>query len=238
MTRDPILEIVDLDVCYGPTQVLFGISLAVAPGSFATFLGRNGMGKSTLVKSVMGMARAKSGTIRLAEREISNLPIYEISRAGVGLVPEGRRIFPTLTVHENLIAFAANPRGIPSSWTPEKVYSVFPSLQKRSRALGRTLSGGEQQMLAIGRALVTSPRLLILDEVTEGLAPIVSEQIWASLALLKSEGLSIIAIDKNLSPLLSLADQHFIIEKGKVVWSGTSSEFRASQEQLQRYLSL
>jgi branched-chain amino acid transport system ATP-binding protein len=233
-----LLEIADLEVCYRHTQVLFGLSLRIEPGQFVTLLGRNGMGKSTIIKSIVGMLAPKAGTIHFDYTVTTGKPSYEVAREGIGLVPEGRRIFPTLTVHENLVAFAANRRNIKSPWTAERVYQTFPRLKERSRALGRTLSGGEQQMLAIGRALITNPRLLILDEATEGLAPIASDEIWTSLAFLKREGLSILTVDKNLRPLLSLADKHFIVEKGRIVWEGTSTAFTAQEERLQTYLSI
>jgi branched-chain amino acid transport system ATP-binding protein len=235
---DRILEITDLEVSYGPTQVVFGVSLYIEAGAFATFIGRNGMGKSTVINTIVGLLSPKAGTIHLDCTVISGRPPNEIARDGIGLVPEGRRIFPTLTVHEHLVAFAANRRGSNNPWTVERVYAAFPCLRERSRALGRTLSGGEQQMLAIGRALVTNPRLLILDEATEGLSPIVSEEIWSSLANLKQEGLSIIAVDKNIKRLLALASRHFIFEKGRIVWQGTSEQFLAQQQQLEACLSL
>jgi branched-chain amino acid transport system ATP-binding protein len=232
------LTVRDIEAFYGPSQVLFGLSFDVQERECVTLIGRNGMGKSTTVKTIMGLIDAKSGDISLAGKKISGQPAYRIAQVGIGLVPEGRRIFPNLTVRENLVATAANRRKIPDAWTLERVHELFPRLKERERNLGSNLSGGEQQMLAIGRALMTNPRLLILDEATEGLAPLIRAEIWHCLAKLKQSGLSLIVIDKNIGPLLRLADRHFIVEKGRVVWSGTSADLRAQPEKLHEYVGV
>jgi branched-chain amino acid transport system ATP-binding protein len=234
----PLLSVEHVDARYGGTQALFNVSLRLDEGQIVSLLGRNGMGKSTIVKTIMGVLSPAAGSIRFAGSLISNSPSHEIARRGIGLVPEGRRIIPALTVEENLLAFAANRLKRIKPWTLERVYALFPRLQERSRSLAGTLSGGEQQMLAIGRALSTNPRLVILDEATEGLSPLARKEIWQALAALKAQGLSILIIDKQLKPLLSLSDYHFIIEKGRIVWSGSSQEFRDDQARLQPFLSL
>jgi branched-chain amino acid transport system ATP-binding protein len=234
----PLLSLENVYAGYGQSQVLHGMSLHVAPGEFVTLLGRNGMGKSTTVKCMTGLMRAQSGTLHLAGRDITRAPSHQIARAGIGLVPEGRQIFPNLSVEENLLATARVPQGAADPWTLARVYALFPRLQERRSNPGTRLSGGEQQMLAIGRALMTNPRLLILDEATEGLAPLVRRDIWQALAMLKSTGLAILCIDKNLSSMLPLADRHYIVEKGKVVWQGGSDAYLAQQESLQPYLGL
>ncbi|NYT61472.1 ABC transporter ATP-binding protein [Alcaligenaceae bacterium] len=234
----PLLEVVAIDTYYGSSQALFGMDFQVYAGQFITLLGRNGMGKSTSVKSIVGLMAPARGSIRFNGNNINGAPTYKIARAGIGLVPEGRQIFPNLSVHENLVATAHNRQRSNSPWTLEKIYQLFPRLSERSGNLGSNLSGGEQQMLAIGRALMTNPKLLILDEATEGLAPIIRTEIWHCLAELKKTGLSIICIDKNLNSLLPLADQHYIVEKGQVVWSGTSAELSAQKEQLQSYMGV
>jgi branched-chain amino acid transport system ATP-binding protein len=205
---------------YGPAQVLFDVSLSVRAGEVVTLLGRNGMGKTTTIRTIMGLVRTRSGRLVFEGRRLDNRPPFHIAQAGLGLVPEGRQIFPTLTVEENLIATAAARFG-PPQWTLERVYELFPVLAERRGNMGNELSGGEQQMLAIGRALMTNPKLLILDEATEGLAPLVRAQIWACLARLKREGQSILLVDKHIDALLRLADRHVIIEKGCVVWTGS-----------------
>lgn len=234
----PLLDVDHIDTFYGPSQALSGMSFSVMPGQFVTLLGRNGMGKTTSVKSVMGLMSPARGTIRFDGKNIAGLPAYQVARAGIGLVPEGRQVFPNLTVHENLVATAHNRQGQASPWTQEKIYELFPRLDERSGNLGANLSGGEQQMLAIGRALMTNPRLLILDEATEGLAPLIRNDIWHCLTELKASGLAIICIDKNLNSLLPLADHHYIVEKGRVVWSGSSTELRNQREQLQGYMGV
>ena len=233
-----LLELRDIECHYGPSQALFGVSLDVREREVVTLIGRNGMGKSTTVKAIMGMLAPRRGSIRLSGVEIAGQPAYRVARAGVGLVPEGRRIFPNLTVRENLVATAENRHKSRDPWLLGRVYQMFPRLKERERNLGSNLSGGEQQTLAIGRALMTNPRLLILDEATEGLAPLVRAEIWSCLARLKEAGLSLIVIDKNIGPLLRLADRHFIVEKGRVVWSGVSAELRANPQVLHEYVGV
>ena len=233
-----LLQADALEVSYGSSQALFGVSFGVDEGQFVTLLGRNGMGKSTTVKSITGLLRPGRGTIRFNREPIHARASHLIARAGVGLVPEGRHIFPTLTVRENLIATAHNRQRSTEPWTLARIYRFFPRLQERERNLGANLSGGEQQMLAIGRALMTNPRLLILDEATEGLAPLIREEIWKCLAELKKTGLAIICIDKNLSAQLALADRHYLLAKGKVAWSGSSTELRAQADTLRSELSI
>lgn len=223
---------------YGASQALFGIDLDIGPGEFVTLLGRNGMGKSTTVKAVMGLNPASRGAISFDGTDIGRLPAYKVAQRGIGLVPEGRHVFPNLSVRENLVATAHNRQHAAQPWTLERVYALFPRLAERARHLGSHLSGGEQQMLAIGRALLTNPRLLILDEATEGLAPVVREEIWAALDLLKQTGLAVLCIDKNLEPLLATADRHAIVEKGRVAWTGTSREFLDDEARLLRYLGV
>ena len=223
---------------YGASQALFGIDLDIAPGEFVTLLGRNGMGKSTTVKAVMGLNPASHGAISFDGADISRLPSYKVAQCGIGLVPEGRHVFPNLSVRENLVATAHNRQGAAQPWTLERVYALFPRLSERAKHLGSHLSGGEQQMLAIGRALLTNPRLLILDEATEGLAPVVREEIWAALDTLKQTGLAVLCIDKNLEPLLATADRHAIVEKGRVAWTGTSREFLDDEARLLQYLGV
>ena len=233
-----LLEVRALEVAYGPSQVLFGIDLAMAEGQAATLLGRNGMGKTTTLRASCGLQPLKGGSIHFAGERIDGWRPDRIGRAGIALVPEGRQCFPNLTVDEHLVAFFANRRGVSEAWTPSRVYELFPRLKERSKNLGNQLSGGEQQMLAIGRALVTNPRLLILDEATEGLAPLVREEIWACLARLRAAGQSILVIDKYVEKLIALADQHTLIERGQVVWRGSSSELDADHGIWQRYLGI
>src|SRR5574341_438637 len=219
-----MLAVEGLETTYGLSQVLFGVSFRIAPGEVATLLGRNGMGKTTTVLSIMGVVPSRTGSIAFEGREMRGLASYRVAQAGIGLVPEGRQVFPNLTVHENLVATAANRSGRAAPWTLERVYALFPNLAERRRHFGNQLSGGEQQMLAIGRALMTNPKLLILDEATEGLAPLVRGDIYASIGKLKAEGLSILIIDKDVKALSRVADRHYVLEKGRVAWSGTSSE--------------
>lgn len=233
-----LLDVQEVETFYGASQVLFGVSLQVGAGEFVTLLGRNGMGKTTTVKSIMGMVPARRGVVRFSGAELQGAPSYRIAQAGIGLVPEGRQVFPDLTVRENLVATASTRHARGAPWTLESVYAMFPVLRARQNNPGAALSGGEQQMLAIGRALMTNPRLLILDEATEGLAPRVRAEIWRCLARLKEQRLAIIAIDKNIGPLLRLADRHFIIEKGRVVWSGDSSALRGDRKVLSEYLGV
>ena len=238
MSAAPLLSVEGVETAYGTSQVLFGMSLQVARGEVVTLIGRNGMGKTTTVKSVMGMLQPKAGRVVMDGRELQGQPSYRVARAGLALVPEGRKIFPNLTVRENLVATAENRHRLPEPWTLETVYQMFPRLKERERNLGANLSGGEQQMLAIGRALMTNPKLLILDEATEGLAPLVRLDIWRCLERLKGTGLAMVVIDKNIGPLLALADRHYIVEKGRVVWQGGSAELRAQPDVLHRYVGV
>jgi len=233
-----LLRVEEVETCYGSSQALFGVDLRMREGEFITLLGRNGMGKSTLVKTIMGLTPPRHGTILFDGEPIQALPSYKVARKGIGLVPEGRMIFPNLSVRENLVSTANNRRKSADPWSLERIYAFFPRLQEREKNLGANLSGGEQQMLAIGRALMTNPRLLILDEATEGLAPLIRSEIWNCLKELKQSGLSIICIDKNLGPLLRLADMHYILEKGRVVWQGDSASLSGSAETLDQYLSV
>jgi len=234
-----LLEVAGLRAGYGQAQVLFGVDFSMAEGEVVTLLGRNGMGRSTAIKCLFGLLDASDGSIEFAGERISGLQSYQIAKRGLGLVPEGRQIFPNLTVEENLVATArARSNHALKPWTLDRVYGFFPRLQERRANLGSQLSGGEQQMLAIGRALLTNPRLMVLDEATEGLAPLIRAEIWHALGELKAEGLSLIVIDKNLGPLLDLADRHFVIEKGQVVWSGDSSALRADPRVVHEYLGV
>lgn len=233
-----MLEVKEIQTCYGRSQVLFDMSLHVREGEMVALLGRNGMGKTTTIRSIMGLTRARSGSIRFNGLEISALPSYRIAQLGLGLVPEDRQVFPTLTVRENLVATAANHAGNDNPWTLERVFNLFPILAERKDHLGCQLSGGEQQMVAIGRALMTNPRLLILDEATEGLAPLIRAEIWRCLKDLKNSGQSILVIDKSVEVLMRIADRHYIIEKGRVVWSGTSQQLRADPNLRQKFLGV
>ena len=233
-----LLQLEGIETAYGASQVLFGVSLAVQPGECVTLIGRNGMGKTTTVKSIMGMLTPRAGQVAMDGQALTGQASWRAARAGLGLVPEGRQIFPTLSVRENLVATAGNRHQRAQPWTIDTVYSMFPRLKERERNLGSNLSGGEQQMLAIGRALMTNPKLLILDEATEGLAPLIRAEIWACLGRLRDTGLAMIVIDKNIGPLLNLADRHYILEKGCVVWQGASDELRAQPQVLQRYLGV
>jgi branched-chain amino acid transport system ATP-binding protein len=238
MAEAPLLEVEKVETCYGLSQVLFGMSLTIATGEMVTLMGRNGMGKTTTVRSVMGLTGARAGSIRFDRREIRALPSYRIAQLGIGLVPEGRQIFPNLSTRENLVATAANRDGADGGWTLPKVYELFPRLAERSASMGNQLSGGEQQMLAIGRALMTNPRLLILDEATEGLAPLIRAEIWQCLTRLKAAGQSILVIDKNVEALTRIADRHYLIERGRVVWTGSSHELAAAPDIQHRYLGV
>src|SRR5882762_4068640 len=233
-----MLTVDALETAYGVSQVLFGVSFAVGSGQVVTLLGRNGMGKTTTVRSIMGIARPKAGTIRFEGRAIHGLPPYRVAQAGLGLVPEGRQVFPNLTVRENLVATAARRSGRAESWTLERVFALFPQLAERRAHFGTQLSGGEQQMLSIGRALMTNPRMLILDEATEGLAPLVRIEIYRAIEGLKASGLAILIIDKDLRSLTRVADRHYVLEKGRVVWSGVSAELAADRDLQHRYLGV
>jgi len=229
-----MLEVRALETAYGRSQVLFKVDLDVAAGEVVTLLGRNGMGKTTTVRSIMGIVHPKNGEIRFQKKSLRGLPSYRIAQAGLGLVPEGRQVFPNLMVRENLVA-TANRRG---PWTLDTVYNLFPQLKERERHYGNQLSGGEQQMLAIGRALMTNPSLLILDEATEGLAPLIRGEIYRSIAKLKADGLSILVIDKDVKALTRVADRHYVLEKGRVVWTGTSAELASSPDVQHKYLGV
>ena len=228
-----ILEITALQAAYGASPVLQGVALAINQGELVTLMGRNGMGKTTTIRVLMGLLPATAGRIRFDGHDITGQPPERIARAGIGLVPEGRLVFPTLTVRENLVATARGRR-----WTLDRIYALFPRLAERGTQPAGTLSGGEQQMLAIGRALMTDPRLLILDEATEGLAPLIRQDIWRCIATIKAEGLAILAVDKNLAPLKRLGDRHFIVEKGRTVWQGTSADLDAGPDISARHLGV
>ena len=233
-----MLEVSGLEAGYGDGRVLFGVDLAVGAGEVVTLLGRNGMGKTTTLSTILGILRAQGGAVRFEGAPIHDLPLYRIARLGLGLVPEGRQIFPNLTVRENLVATAV--RGVEGKgrWTLDSVLGLFPALRERLGSLGALLSGGEQQMLAIGRALMTNPRLLVLDEATEGLAPLIRAEIWHCLARLKAAGLAILVIDKNVEALIRIADRHYVIERGKVTWSGSSRDLDAHPDVQHRYLGV
>jgi branched-chain amino acid transport system ATP-binding protein len=231
-----MLSVSNLEAGYGDVQVLFGVSLSVGTGEVVTLLGRNGMGKTTTIKSIFGLLKPAAGAIEVDGVALAGSPPFRIAQSGLGLVPEGRQIFPNLDVEENLVATAANRGKRAQAWTLERVYEFFPRLKERRRNMGNQLSGGEQQMLAIGRALMTNPKLLVLDEATEGLAPVIRAEIWACLARLKQDGQSILVIDKNVDALVKLADRHLILEKGRIVWEGTSGDFLASPDLKDRYL--
>ena len=233
-----MLEINGLETAYGQSQVLFGMELNVGKGEVVTLLGRNGMGKTTTLHSMMGLVPSRSGNIRFQGQELRELHSYQIAKTGLSLVPEGRQIFPNLTVLENLVATASNRSQSENPWNLDRVFDLFPRLPNRIHHMGNQLSGGEQQMLAIGRALMTNPKLLILDEATEGLAPLIRNEIWNCVSNLKSAGQSILLVDKNIDALTRIADRHYIIEKGKVVWDGTSSELQGNQDLQHRFLGV
>ncbi len=223
---------------YGSSQVLFGIDLAVPQGAVSTLLGRNGTGKTTTVRAIFGIVPLRAGEIRFAGERIDGLATDAIARRGIALAPEGRQVFPNLSVREHLTAFARAGLDTSDRWAIERVFALFPRLSERAQALGGQLSGGEQQMLSIGRALMTNPRLLILDEATEGLAPLVREDIWRCLAELKASGLTLLVIDKYLHRMLQLADRNAIVERGRVVWSGSSAELADQPRLWHRYLGV
>jgi branched-chain amino acid transport system ATP-binding protein len=233
-----LLEVQALETAYGPSQVLFGVAFSIHPGEVATLLGRNGMGKTTTVRSLLGLTPARSGSVRFRGERIDALAPDRIARMGLAVVPEGRQIFPNLSVKENLLAFAARRNATETPWTLDRVVALFPRLQERFSNMGNQLSGGEQQMLAIGRALMTNPHLLILDEATEGLAPLIREEIWRCLDQLRAQGQTILVIDKYVRRLLQLADRHTIIERGKVVWQGESSALAADPSLWHRYIGV
>ncbi|MFY9699901.1 MAG: ABC transporter ATP-binding protein [Rhodoplanes sp.] len=232
-----LLDVRDIASSYGLSQVLFGVSFSVGDGEVVTLMGRNGMGKTTTVRSLMGLLHPHAGEIRFRGERVDGLPPHRIARLGLGLVPEGRQIFPNLTVRENLV-MAERRRGGAEPWTLERVFDMFPRLGERASNRGNHLSGGEQQMLAIGRALMTNPLLLVLDEATEGLAPKIREEIWAKLDELKKTGLAIIIIDKDVEALCAFADRHYILEKGEVIWTGSTADLTANKELQDRYLGV
>jgi branched-chain amino acid transport system ATP-binding protein len=232
-----MLRVENLSAAYGQAQVLFDVTFDVGAGEVVTLIGRNGMGKTTTIRTLMGLMPARGGRATFEQRSLIGLPPYRIAQAGLGLVPEGRQIFPTLTVEENLIATAASRFGTPR-WTADSIYTLFPSLQARRRNMGNQLSGGEQQMLAIGRALMTNPKLLILDEATEGLAPLIRTEIWNCLSRLKGEGQSILVVDKHSDALAHFVDRHVVLEKGHVVWTGTPNALERDQSVRERYLQV
>ena len=233
-----MLRVRDLTAFYGASQALFGMELSVDAGEVVTLMGRNGMGKTTTVHTIMGLLPARRGTVEFDGKRVEGLPAFRIARLGLGLVPEGRQIFPNLSVRENLVAASANRTARPNPWTIARVFEFFPRLAERQRNMGNQLSGGEQQMLAIGRALMTNPKLLILDEATEGLAPLIRQEIWSCLRRLKGEGQAILVIDKNVGALINLADRHHIVEKGRVVWTGTSQALAGDKDLQHRYLGV
>lgn len=233
-----MLRVRELEAFYGASQALFGMELGIDAGEVVTLMGRNGMGKTTTVSAIMGLLPARRGTVEFLGQRVERLPSFRIARLGLGLVPEGRQIFPNLSVRENLVAAAANRLGNAAPWTLTRTFDFLPRLAERQRNMGNQLSGGEQQMLAIGRALMTNPKLLILDEATEGLSPLLRQEIWSCLARLKREGQSILVIDKNVGALIKLADRHHIVEKGRVVWTGTSDALARDSELQHRYLGV
>lgn len=234
-----LLELKSVETFYGPSQVLFGVDLSIDAGEVVTLMGRNGMGKTTTVRSIMGLNAPAGGTISFDGRQIKGVAPHRIAQLGIGYVPEGRLVFPNLTVLENLIATSANRKNNADPWTSERVMDLFPRLSERAGQYARTLSGGEQQMLAIGRALMTNPQFMILDEATEGLAPIIREEIWAVLeSNLKNSGQAILIIDKHPKAMARIADRHFVMEKGRVVWSGTSEQLLSDEEMQHRYLGV
>ncbi len=233
-----MLSVSGLQSAYGRSQVLFDVELRVGEGEVVTLLGRNGMGKTTTVRSVMGLLKPRAGTVVFTGHNVFGSTPEAVARLGVGLVPEGRQIFPTLTVRENLVATASNRLKRQAPWTLERIYALFPRLGERASQAAGTLSGGEQQMLAVGRALMTNPKLLILDEATEGLAPVIRTEIWRCIEALKAEGQSILLIDKNIHVLKRLADRHYILEKGRTVWSGTSADLTAHADLVYRYVGI
>ncbi|MGN6748582.1 MAG: ABC transporter ATP-binding protein [Xanthobacteraceae bacterium] len=237
-TARALLELRDVETSYGLSRVLFGISITIGRGEMVSLLGRNGMGKTTTVRSIMGLTPPSAGSIRFDGDEIRGLPAYRIAKRGIGLVPEGRQVFPNLTTRENLIATAANYGEAGEPWILDRVLTLFPRLAERADSMASLLSGGEQQMLAIGRALMTNPQLLILDEASEGLAPLVRDEIWRSLERLRATGQSILVIDKNVKALTRIADRHYIIERGRVVWVGNSRELAEATAIQHRYLGV
>ncbi len=236
--NDVLLKVDAIDAGYGQSQALFGMHFAIREGETATLLGRNGAGKTTTVRSILGLVLPSRGAIHFGGRRVDGWPTDRLARLGIALVPEGRQIFPNLSVRENLVAFAARRGGASGPWDLARVHALFPRLAERTQHMGNQLSGGEQQMLAIGRALMTNPRLLILDEATEGLSPLIREEIWTCLRQLRAQGQTTLVIDKYVERLLPLADHHTVMEKGRVVWSGDSDRLRAAPEIWQRYVGV
>jgi branched-chain amino acid transport system ATP-binding protein len=233
-----MLRIKGLTTHYGSSQALFGVTLTIAESQVATLLGRNGMGKTTTINSIMGIVPASGGSITFGGVELIGQASFKTANLGLGLVPEGRQIFPNLSLWENLVATASNHLGVANPWSVARVFELFPELAERRGSMGNLLSGGEQQMLAIGRALMTNPKLLILDEATEGLAPLVRQKIWAAIDQVRRENMSILVVDKNLSDLLRIADRNYIIERGQIVWSGDSDQLRADRDAQQKFLGV
>lgn len=231
-----MLTLQDVTTFYGTSQALFGMTLVVEAGQVATLLGRNGMGKTTTINSIMGIVPPRGGSIQFEGVELAGRSSFKIANLGLGLVPEGRQIFPNLSLMENLVATASNHLNVSDPWTVDKVFHLFPELAARRSSMGNLLSGGEQQMLAIGRALMTNPTLLILDEATEGLAPLVRQKIWTALSEIAGQGMSILVVDKNLHDLMRIADRHFIVQRGQVVWSGDSAALQADESVRRDYL--
>jgi branched-chain amino acid transport system ATP-binding protein len=232
-----MLKVRGLQASYGASRVLFDVSLDVGSGEVVTLLGRNGMGKTTTIRAIMGLLPPQAGGIEFNGRSVAGWRADRIARLGIGLVPEGRQIFPTLSVRENLVATAADRNAAKSPWTLSRIFGLFPRLDERQEQSGKTLSGGEQQMLAIGRALMTNPDLLILDEATEGLAPVIREEIWHCLETIKAEGQSILLVDKNIAVLERLSDRHHVIEKGRTIWAGTRADFVRERSEVHRHVS-
>ena len=236
--KQRMLELTGIDAFYGQSQALFGMSLSVRAGQVVSLMGRNGMGKTTTIRAIMGLIQPLGGSLQFQQRNLVGLAPYRIAQLGLGLVPEGRQIFPNLTVRENLIATARPGDGALEGWNLARAYALFPRLRERQASMGDQLSGGEQQMLAIGRALMTNPKLLLLDEATEGLAPLIRAEIWSCLADLKAAGQAILVIDKNVEALTKICDRHFIVEKGRLAWSGNSAELRANPDVQHQYLGV
>ncbi len=233
-----MLSVQNINSFYGITQALFDFSININPGEVVTLLGRNGMGKTTAIRSIMGLVQPTTGDIHFEGQNITGWPSYQVANTGIGLAPEGRHIFANLNVLENLVATAHNKNQLPDPWTVEKVMALFPALQPRVKVMGNRISGGEQQMLSIGRALMTNPKLLLLDEATEGLSPLLRNQIWKSITQLKDNHQSLLLIDKHLESLLRIGDRHYIVEKGHVVWAGNSEALKSNPELQRRYIGI
>lgn len=233
-----LLQVREVQAAYGESQVLFGLDLSLQPGEVMGLLGRNGMGKTTLIRSILGLKSVQSGQVVFDGRDITNQSADRVARLGMAVVPEGRQVFPNLSVDEHLTAFASNRHQSQTPWSPKRVYALFPRLAERRGHMGAQLSGGEQQMLAIGRALVTNPRLMILDEATEGLAPLIREEIWSCLRLLREEGQTLIVVDKYVNRLVGIADHHVILERGQVAWAGSSQALQDNRQLWARYLGV